>query len=86
VRTLGKRVGETLKSSNLLSSARVPTRKIENERHPPYRSAGSPVLISVSITAWDRAWAAVFGHVYQGGPEVCDGTLQAGECLDAAVG
>jgi len=44
-------------------------------------STGSPVL----STVWDRGRAAVFGPVRQSAPEVCDGTLQVDECLDAAV-
>ena len=48
---IGKRVGETLKSSNLLSSASALTRKDRKRRYPQHRSPGSPVSISLSGTA-----------------------------------
>jgi hypothetical protein len=40
---IGERVGETLKSSNLLSSASGLTREDRSGRQPPDGSAGSPV-------------------------------------------
>jgi hypothetical protein len=65
---------ETLKSSNLLSSASALTRKIEMGDTRPIGRLGSPV----SIAAWDRARSASC----QGSPEVCDAVLQVGEGLD----
>jgi hypothetical protein len=51
---IGKRVGETLKSSNLLSSASALTRDDRNGRHLPCGSAGSPVSFPCPGPRLDR--------------------------------